>query len=93
MTESEERAYMDGGRFAWRAMFFKCLAELGYTDEDCAVGRVISQLEDTRAALRILCEDFGDNDWGDSLHLADVVDKHLGRHLYKNYEPLNGEDE
>lgn len=31
--------------------------------------------------LRSLCEEFGDNDWGDDLHLADIIDKHLRRHL------------
>lgn len=38
--------------------------------------------EATIAALRILCGDFGDNDWLDDLHLADVVEKHLSKHLH-----------
>jgi hypothetical protein len=36
----------------------------------------------TIAALRELCGHFGDNDWTDDLHLADVVEKHLGKHLH-----------
>lgn len=36
----------------------------------------------TIAALRSLCAEFGDNDWPDDLHLADVVEKHLGKHLH-----------
>lgn len=31
--------------------------------------------------LRELCARYGDNDWADDLHLADVLDKHLLRHL------------
>jgi len=42
---------------------------------------LVAQLEETRAALRRVCEEHGDNDWRDDLHLADVVEKHLGRHL------------
>jgi hypothetical protein len=33
--------------------------------------------------LREICEDFGDNDWEDDLHLADVIGKHLGNALYE----------
>jgi hypothetical protein len=39
-------------------------------------------VDTVRLSLRNLCRDFGDNDWDDDLHLADVVEKHLGRHLY-----------
>ena len=31
--------------------------------------------------LRQVCEEHGDNDWPDDLHLADVIEKHLWRHL------------
>lgn len=27
--------------------------------------------------LRQVCDEFGDNDWPDNLHLADVIEKHL----------------
>lgn len=36
---------------------------------------------ETVHALRELCKEFGDNDWSDDLHLADVIEKHLARHL------------
>lgn len=39
--------------------------------------------EEAVARLRWLCEEFGDQDWDDNLHLADVIDKHLGRYLYE----------
>lgn len=36
---------------------------------------------ETIAALRSLCAAFGDNDWSNDLHLADVVAKHLEPYL------------
>ncbi len=36
-------------------------------------------LADVHQALRIACEDIGDNSWSDDLHPADVVDKYLAR--------------
>jgi hypothetical protein len=41
----------------------------------------IGEREQAVASLRDICRQFGDNDWPDDLHLADVLDKHLGRHL------------
>lgn len=38
--------------------------------------------EQTISALRELCAVFGDNDWPEDLNLADVVEKHLGKHLH-----------
>lgn len=31
--------------------------------------------------LRSICHDYGDNDWPDDLHITDIIDKHLYRHL------------
>lgn len=33
----------------------------------------------TRKQLRIECEELGDNEWPDDLHLADVIEKHMAR--------------
>jgi hypothetical protein len=33
--------------------------------------------------LRIICADYGDNDWPDNLHLGDAIEKHLARYLEK----------
>lgn len=32
--------------------------------------------------LRELCQEFGDNDWAENAHLADVIEKHLAKHLW-----------
>jgi hypothetical protein len=37
---------------------------------------------DVIKTLRSVCKSFGDNDWLDDLHLADVIEKHLARHLW-----------
>lgn len=37
--------------------------------------------EDSIAVLRRVCEEYGDNDWSEDLHLADIIEKHLERHL------------
>jgi len=33
------------------------------------------------SALRDACSEIGDNDWPDDLHIADIIEKHLARHL------------
>ncbi len=38
--------------------------------------------EATVAMLRAVCAEYGDNDWPDNLHLADVIEKHLWRNLW-----------
>ena len=53
-----------------------------YLREDALdVERVLLHLEQTRATLRRVCAEYGDNDWSDDLHLSDVIEKHLERHL------------
>ena len=74
-----EQTWTDGNRAAWTRMLGICLGELGHESPDAA--RLIIHLEGTRAALRRICAEFGDNDWSDDLHLADVIEKHLERHL------------
>jgi hypothetical protein len=40
-----------------------------------------SERKETINVLREICEYYGDNDWPDNLHLADIIEKHLFRHL------------
>jgi hypothetical protein len=80
MDEQGEMDYRRGQRSAWRRVLSTALGELGYdsTDpEELRLQRLIAEREDAIAALRRLCEDYGDNDWDDHLHLADIIDKHL----------------
>jgi hypothetical protein len=51
------------------------------TDVQAELNRLRNERDDVRKVLRCICEDFGDNDWPDDLHLVDVIYKHLYRHL------------
>lgn len=77
----EEQSYVRGYRAALTGMLAHCLSELGYEDTEATRARWIVEREATIAALRDVCRAYGDNDWDKSLHLADVVEKHLGRSL------------
>lgn len=74
-----ETDYVQGSRAAWSAMLQMCLRELGYTSPD--THRLISEREAAIAELRQVCAVYGDNDWHSNLHLADIIEKHLARHL------------
>lgn len=84
MTPSEERAFLfeAGTRAAWRRLLTIVLQELGYEDIAAGQAQWITEREAAIVQLRTLCEDFGDTEWDERLHLADVIEKHLGRHLY-----------
>lgn len=79
MTDAEEKLWLAGNRAALVSMIAHCVRELGY--EGRTAESLIVEREAAVAALRRVCEEHGDNDWSDDLHLADVVEKHLGRHL------------
>lgn len=76
-----EDDYERGSRAAWAAMLGECLRQLGYDDPEFQKAAWIKEREEAVAALRDACEHHGDNDWPAELHLADVVEKHLIRHL------------
>lgn len=83
MTESEERAYRQGNRAAWSKILSDSLAQLGYDNPVVTQKhRWVLEREAIIAQLRDLCGEFGDNNWNEKLHLADVIEKHLGKHLY-----------
>ena len=42
--------------------------------------------------LRQVCKYFGDNEWSDELHMADIIEKHLWNHLEYNNKSLTKED-
>jgi hypothetical protein len=80
-AEHQEQAYIQGSRMAWLSMFRICLKELGIDNPDAEQGKWILEREMTVQKLREVCRVHGDNDWTAELHLADVIDKHLLRHL------------
>jgi hypothetical protein len=78
--EEREKRWTEGHRAAWASMLQKCLSELGqYAPKDA---RAVLELEQARRVARELCEELGLEDPED-LHLADVIEKRIGRHIIK----------
>jgi hypothetical protein len=81
----EEQAYMSGARMQLRKLLGFAIRELvsfdTETDPQLVIARLLAEREDAVAALRRVCAGHGDNDWTVDLHLADVIEKHLERHL------------
>ncbi len=78
-TPEEERAYNQGKRRVYLEVLNVCLRELN-PDERLQASWLIERHGAIRQ-LRELCETWGDNDWPDSLDLADIIEKHLARYL------------
>lgn len=78
--DTRDEIWERGRRAAYTSMLQECCSGLGYRF-DTTDKRWITEREQAIAALRSICEGHGDNDWDEKLHLADIIDKHLGRHL------------
>ena len=81
MDENAEQAWVRGNRAAWVTMLGECLRQLGYESSTTQQYAWIVEREQAIAALRSLCAEHGDNSWPNDLHLADIIEKHLGKHL------------
>jgi len=82
LTDSDvEQSYIRGQRMVLLMQLQQILGLLGYTDPAAAHAKWIGEREMTVSALREVCREHGDNDWAEDLCLADVVEKHLHRHL------------
>lgn len=83
MTEREEQVYLQGQRAVYLEMLRTAIRGLGEQgpDPDADANRWRIVRAEIVAMLRQVCEEHGDNDWDDSLHPADVIEKHLWRHL------------
>lgn len=78
----DEQSYIQGSRMAWLNMLGMCLRNLDIDDPERQKAAWVSEREEIIQQLRTICEEFGDNDWDETLHLADIIDKHLAKHLY-----------
>ena len=81
MNDREESFYEQGLRAAWAAMLRQCVQQLGYKSDEVSKSAWILEREAAVAMLRVVCDQHGDNDWPEDLHLADVIEKHLWRSL------------
>jgi hypothetical protein len=80
-TVSAEAAYEAGSRRTHLQYLSQALRSLGRDGPEWDAARLIGEREEAIAVLRRICTEHGDNDWHDDLHLADIIDKYLGRHL------------
>lgn len=80
-TSASEQHYTIGYRAALVSMLVKVLGDLGYHDTEATRAAWVIEREQTVQALRGICDVYGDNDWSNSLNLADVVNKHLLCHM------------
>lgn len=81
MTEDEEKIYIDGEVSALKKMVLYCQEKLkAYGVELSTEEKFSSERIEAIAMLRMLCDDHGDNDWTDDLHIADIIQKHLCFH-------------
>lgn len=76
-----EEAWTAGHAAAWRYVLGLALSHLGDGAPDAA--RLARERAAAVAALRRVCAAHGDLDWDTDLHLADIIEKHLERHLEK----------
>lgn len=79
MMPDQEAAYERGIQAGLTRALRLLLREIGPTASSEA--RLLLERAEAVAMLRSICTEHGDNDWPDELHLADVIDKHLARHL------------
>ncbi len=79
MSESEEAAYELGGRAAWLTLLCEAKKHLGH--EGFEREALLIEREEAIMVLKRLCGEFGDLEWDENLHLADIIDKHLGRYI------------
>ncbi len=84
MSDEYEKGYNAGGDMVWRLLLSDCLRHLGL--DATTHERSLALLADYRQAMRLLCREFGDADYPDDLHPADVAEKYLARHLPQRYE-------
>lgn len=87
MNELQEMIYEQGSRAALCSILSQCLNQLGYQSGESTKAGWILEREATVAALREVCGGYGDNNWANELHLADVVNKHLLPHLREGRLP------
>jgi hypothetical protein len=94
-TPEDERAehrWSRGYRIALTGVISAALGNLGYRDSDATRANWVIEREWAIRALRSVCEIWGDNDWGPDLNLADVISKHLERHLHANRDESDDSD-
>ena len=76
----DDADYSRGRKSMATEIMVRCRRELGGYDMADA-DRLMLERKAAIAVLRSICDEHGDNDWPDNLHLADIIEKHLGNYL------------
>lgn len=84
-----ERGYIEGRRFTLVKVLTQALIDLkefGSPADDPLIklAVLVKERQETVSKLREVCEEFGDNDWPETLWLPDVIECHLFRTLQQN---------
>ncbi len=74
-----DQAFTKGRKSLAVSVVHTCLNEISPTQKHKA--NLIIERQEAINMLRHICEEHGDNDWPDDLYLADIIEKHLHRHL------------
>jgi hypothetical protein len=74
-----EQDYIRGNKAAYSNVISFCMKVLN--PEERTATSLLIEREEAITALRDICHEFGDNNWPNTLHLADIIEKHLGRNL------------
>lgn len=95
-ADEKDHDYLAGRRAANIRMLQHFLSELCVFDADredplFKIAALESERLQAIQKLRGICEEHGDNDWEDDLHLADIIGKHLGDRLDERAEE-DGDD-
>lgn len=59
------------------------LPKIDHADIEILSTKWIKEREETITFLKELCAVFGDTDWDAEIHLKDILEKHLAKHLWK----------
>jgi len=88
MTDGEEKAYTEGTRAAWSRILTLAAAELGADTSDGRLAALLAERAAVVAKLWEICAGYGSTDWPDDMHLPNVLERHLRRHIEARREEM-----
>ena len=73
--KKQDLYFEQGKRAAWIMIMRQAIEALGLDAREASGWQV--ERAEAIEMLRQVCEEIGDNDWPDNLHLADIIEKHI----------------
>lgn len=81
MTPKEEQHWTAGNRAAYASLLQVCVRHLGCDDPAAEHASWLIERQELSVIIRRLCEEYGNADYPDNLHLGDVLTKYLEPYL------------